>query len=127
MFDVLIRNASVIDGTGAAARQASLGVSGDRISAIGDLGDATAGSEIDATGQVLAPGFIDVHNHSDGWLIRESNFAAKTLQGFTTEVLMADGIGYAPVSPQTARDWLFYLRALNGLQPNNLNIRILRF
>ena len=116
MFDVLIRNATVIDGTGAVARQASLGISGDRIAAVGDFGDATAGSEIDATGQVLAPGFIDVHNHSDGWLIRESNFAAKTLQGFTTEVLMADGIGYAPVSPQTARDWLFYLRALNGLR-----------
>lgn len=116
MFDVLIRNATVIDGTGAAARQASLGISGDRIAAVGDLADATAQSEIDATGLVLTPGFIDVHNHSDGWLIRERNFAAKTLQGFTTEVLMADGIGYAPVSPLTARDWLFYLRALNGLR-----------
>ncbi len=103
MFDVLIRNATVIDGTGAAARQASLGISGDRIAAVGDLADATAQSEIDATGLVLTPGFIDVHNHSDGWLIRERNFAAKTLQGFTTEVLMADGIGYAPVSFADAR------------------------
>jgi len=116
VFDVLIRNATVIDGTGAAAQQADLGISGDRIAAVGSLDGAHAGSEIDATGRVLAPGFIDVHNHSDGWLLRESNFAAKTLQGFTTEVLMADGIGYAPVSPLTARDWLFYLRALNGLR-----------
>ncbi len=116
MFDVLIRNASVVDGTGQPARQAAVGIQGDRIAAIGSLDDASAQIEIDATGQVLAPGFIDVHNHSDGWLVREANFAPKTLQGFTTEVLMADGIGYAPVSQQTARDWLFYLKALNGLR-----------
>ncbi|MHC4877468.1 MAG: N-acyl-D-amino-acid deacylase family protein [Planctomycetota bacterium] len=116
MFDVLIRNASVIDGTGQPARQADVGIQGDRIAAVGALDAVAAAIEIDATGQVLAPGFIDVHNHSDGWLVRESNFAAKTLQGFTTEVLMADGIGYAPVSQQTARDWLFYLKALNGLR-----------
>jgi N-acyl-D-amino-acid deacylase len=116
VFDVLIRNASVIDGTGQPARQADVGIQGDRIAAVGALDAVAAAIEIDATGQVLAPGFIDVHNHSDGWLVRESNFAAKTLQGFTTEVLMADGIGYAPVSQQTARDWLFYLKALNGLR-----------
>lgn len=116
MFNVLIRNASVIDGTGQPARQADVGIQGDRIAAVGALDAVAAAIEIDATGQVLAPGFIDVHNHSDGWLVRESNFAAKTLQGFTTEVLMADGIGYAPVSQQTARDWLFYLKALNGLR-----------
>lgn len=116
MFDYLIRNASVIDGTGSESQQTDVAVTGDRIAAIGDLNDAPARRVMDASGLVLAPGFIDVHNHSDGWLLREANFQPKTLQGFTTEVLMADGIGYAPVSPQTARDWLFYLRALDGLR-----------
>jgi len=65
---------------------------------------------------VVAPGFIDLHTHSDGWLLRESNFFPKTAQGFTTEVLMADGISYAPVQPHNAAEWIFYLRSLNGLR-----------
>lgn len=116
MFELLIRNGSVLDGTGRAAIRADLAIRGDRIAAIGAPGTDECRSGIDASGLVVAPGFIDVHNHSDGWVIRERNFAPKTLQGFTSEVLMADGIGYAPVSPQTAREWLFYLRALNGLR-----------
>jgi N-acyl-D-amino-acid deacylase len=64
-FDLLIRNARVIDGTGAAARNADVGVAQGRITAIGSLATATAGQTIDARGQVLAPGFIDVHTHAD--------------------------------------------------------------
>ena len=116
MFDLIIRGGTLIDGTGAPRRAADIAVSGDRIAAVGSLADSTAAKTIDATGLIVAPGFIDVHNHSDGWLLRERNFAPKTTQGFTTEVLQADGIGYAPVSQQTAREWLFYLRSLDGLR-----------
>lgn len=116
MPDLIIRGGTVIDGTRAPGVVADIAVNGDRIAAIGQLGEAQAAIEIDATGRVVAPGLIDVHNHSDGWLVRESNFAAKTTQGFTTEVLMADGIGYAPVNEHTAREWLFYLRSLDGLR-----------
>ena len=115
MFDVLIRQATVIDGTRAPRFTADIGISGDRIDSIGDLSAAEARQTIDAAGLVAAPGFIDVHTHADGWLLKSPHLLPKTLQGFTTEVLMADGISYAPVTPQTWRDWIFYLRALNGM------------
>ncbi|MDA1163103.1 MAG: amidohydrolase family protein [Planctomycetota bacterium] len=117
MFDLMIRGGTVIDGTGSPRAMADVGITGDRIAAVGVLPpDAEAVRTVDATGLIVTPGFIDVHNHSDGWLIRERNFAPKTTQGFTTEVLQADGIGYGPVNQQTAREWLFYLRSLDGLR-----------
>lgn len=115
MFDVLIHHAMVIDGTRTPRFSADIGIRGDRIDSIGDLSAAEARQIIDATGLVAAPGFIDVHTHADGWLLKSPHLLPKTLQGFTTEVLMADGISYAPVTPQTWREWIFYLRALNGM------------
>ncbi|TXT30035.1 MAG: N-acyl-D-amino-acid deacylase [Planctomycetota bacterium] len=115
MFDVLIRQATIIDGTRAPRFTADIGIKGDRIDSIGDLSAAEARQTIDAAGLVAAPGFIDVHTHADGWLLKSPHLLPKTLQGFTTEVLMADGISYAPVTPQTWRDWIFYLRALDGM------------
>ncbi len=115
MFDVLIRHATVIDGTRAPRYSADIGITGDRIDSIGDLSAAEAQQTIDASGLVAAPGFIDVHTHTDGWLLKSPHLLPKTLQGFTTEVLMSDGISYAPVTPQTWREWIFYLRALNGM------------
>lgn len=116
MFDLIIRGGEVIDGTRAPRFQADVGIVDERITAVGDLREATGKSTIDATGKIVAPGFIDVHNHSDGWLIKEPIFAAKLNQGFTTELLTSDGIGYAPVDAVTAPQWLFYLRCLNGLR-----------
>ena len=80
------------------------------------LADAPARQRINAEGCIVAPGFIDVHNHSDGWFLQSSCLAAKVTQGFTSEVLMADGISYAPVSRETVSQWMFYLRGLNGLR-----------
>lgn len=116
MFDLIIRNGTVVDGTGQDRFAADVAVDGNRITEVGNLRTAEAKTDMDAAGRVVAPGFIDVHNHSDGWLLRERNFAPKTLQGFTTEIIMADGIGYAPVNQQTAREWLFYLRTLDALR-----------
>ncbi len=70
---------------------------------------------IDVRGLVVAPGFIDVHNHSDGWLLTTPHLPSKTTQGYTGEVLMSDGISYAPVSTETAAEWIHYLRSLDGL------------
>jgi N-acyl-D-amino-acid deacylase len=64
-FDLLIRNARIIDGTGAAARSGDVGISNGRIAAVGALAGATAKTTIDAAGEVVAPGFIDVHTHAD--------------------------------------------------------------
>ncbi|MAG94291.1 MAG: N-acyl-D-amino-acid deacylase [Planctomycetaceae bacterium] len=116
MFDVVITDGTIIDGTGSPRYRADVGVRADRVVEIGDLKDAESKLAVDASGKIVAPGFIDVHNHSDGWMLKSPHMTSKTLQGFTTEVLMLDGLGYAPVDEQTARQWLFYLRALDGLR-----------
>ena len=64
-FDVLIRGGAVIDGTRALSRPADVGIEGDRITAVGDLAGARAATTIEASGKVVAPGFIDIHTHSD--------------------------------------------------------------
>jgi N-acyl-D-amino-acid deacylase len=116
MFDLLIRNGTVIDGVKTPRYEADVGIQGDRIVRIGHLANEAARQTIDATGKIVAPGFVDVHNHSDAWLLKQPHLFSKTGQGFTTEVLMADGISYAPVNEQTAPEWIYYLRALNGLR-----------
>ena len=116
MYDIIIRNGTLIDGTRADRKKADVALEGDRIAAIGDLSTAEAAHTIDAIDKILTPGFVDVHNHSDGWLLKTPNFVPKTIQGFTTEVIMADGISYAPVDPSTRAHWIYYMRALNGLQ-----------
>ncbi len=116
MYDIAIRNGDIVDGSRSPRRLADIGIRGDRIVAVSDLSDVDAARVIDAAGRVVAPGFVDVHNHSDGWLLKTPHLVSKTSQGFTTEVIMADGISYAPVSPQTAHEWLYYMRGLNALR-----------
>jgi N-acyl-D-amino-acid deacylase len=115
LFDLLFTGGTVIDGTGAKGFAADVAVTGDRIAAVGRLPQAEAKQTVDCRSKVVAPGFIDVHNHSDGWMLVYPHQTWKTSQGFTTEVLMADGISYAPVSEHNWRQWLYYLRGLNGL------------
>ena len=116
MHDLILHGGTIIDGTGSDRFAADIGITGDRITEIGDLADAQATRRFDASDRIVAPGFIDVHNHSDGWLLKRPHFLPKTSQGFTTEVLMLDGISYAPVRPDNAQQWLFYLRGLNALR-----------
>ncbi|MEM7030178.1 MAG: D-aminoacylase [Chloroflexota bacterium] len=116
MFDLIIKNGTLIDGTRQPRFRADLGIQGDQIKAIGDLGDANAAQIIDVTQKIVTPGFVDVHTHSDTWLLKTPHLISKTTQGFTTEVIMADGISYAPVNQHTIHDWIYYLRALNGLR-----------
>jgi len=85
-FDLLIRGGRVVDGTGAAARVADVGVTGDRIADVGDLEAASSSRVVDAAGLVVAPGFIDAHSHSDTYLLLEPDAPSKLAQGVTTEV-----------------------------------------
>tara|TARA_B100000029_G_scaffold417272_1_gene421841 strand:+ start:206 stop:1771 length:1566 start_codon:yes stop_codon:yes gene_type:complete len=116
MTDLILNGGTIVDGTGQDRFDADVAITDGRITAIGALGDAEATRRVDVSGRIVAPGFIDVHNHSDGWLLKRPHFLPKTSQGFTTEVLMLDGISYAPVNPHTAREWLFYLRGINALR-----------
>ncbi len=116
-FDVLIQGGTVIDGTRSPRYRADVGIIKDKIIALGNLEHASGSRTIDAQNKIVAPGFVDVHNHSDSWLLNTPNFISKTSQGFTTEVIMADGISYAPVDRCTAEDWVYYLQSLDGLFP----------
>lgn len=115
-FDVVIQGGEVIDGSGGPRKRADVGINGGEIIAMGNLASATAKTVIPAAGKIVAPGFIDVHNHADGWLLRRLHLPAKTLQGYTTEVIMSDGISYAPVDEHNWRQWFYYLRSLNALR-----------
>ena len=92
---LVIRNATVIDGSGAPRYLADIGIDGTRIAAIGR--DLEAGmEEIDATGLVAAPGFIDAHTHDDRLLLSAPDMAPKVSQGVTTVVAGNCGISLAP-------------------------------
>ena len=95
-YDVLIRGATLYDGTGAGGRGEDLALRGDRIAAIGGLGAARSPVEIDATGLALAPGFIDVHTHDDFALVVRPEMDFKILGGVTTVVVGNCGFGAAP-------------------------------
>jgi N-acyl-D-amino-acid deacylase len=95
-FDLLIQNGNVLDGTGTEAIRADVGIIGERIEAIGDLSKAEAKQTIDATGQFVCPGFIDVHSHSDAYLLIEPRASSKVFQGITTEVCGNCGASVAP-------------------------------
>jgi N-acyl-D-amino-acid deacylase len=96
--DLIIRDATIFDGTGAPRFTADVGVSGARITAIGDLGAASADREVVATGKALAPGFIDAHTHDDrAVLCGPECMLCKMSQGVTTVVVGNCGISLSPV------------------------------
>lgn len=85
-LDLLIKNGTIIDGTGELRYDADLGISGGKIKVIGNLEDAQAGRVIDASGLIITPGFIDMHSHSDMSLFDDPGGESKAFQGVTTEV-----------------------------------------
>ncbi len=97
--DVLIENGTIVDGSGAPGRPASLAIEGDRLRLIGasDL-PAHAGRRIDARGKVVAPGFIDLHSHSGLMMLADPRHEPKVRQGVTSEVIGVDGLSYAPLA-----------------------------
>jgi N-acyl-D-amino-acid deacylase len=96
-FDLLIRNGRIVDGTGAPWFRGDVGITGDRIAAIGALADASAAATIDASNLVVAPGFIDLLGQSEFNVLVDGRAASKLLQGVTTEVT-GEGSSIAPVN-----------------------------
>ena len=97
-FDLVIRNGTVIDGTGAAPIDADVGIAGKRIGAVGKIAGSGA-EEIDARGKLVTPGFVDIHTHYDAQAIWDSHLAPSSWHGVTTAVFGNCGVGFAPCRP----------------------------
>ena len=97
-YDVLITGGMVIDGTGAAAITADVGIIGDQVVEMGSLRDNGSKRLIDATGMIVCPGFIDIHSHTDLSLLVNPKAESKIRQGVTTEVAGQDGESLAPLT-----------------------------
>jgi N-acyl-D-amino-acid deacylase len=98
MFDLLIRSAFVIDGTGRDGFRSDIGISHGRIAAIGTIDPGQAAETLDASGLVVTPGFIDSHSHSDTTVYRDPSNWNKLEQGITTDVGGMCGLTLAPIS-----------------------------
>jgi len=97
-FDLVIRNGTVIDGSGAAPIEADIAITGNRIAAIGTIAGSGA-EEIDAKGKLVTPGFVDIHTHYDAQAVWDSHLTPSSLHGVTTAVIGNCGVGFAPCKP----------------------------
>lgn len=97
MISTVLQNASIIDGMGQTPYTTDVGIVGDRIALVGDLSDRDAISRIDCTGKTIAPGFIDVHSHSDELWLALPGCDGKIAQGVTTEIGGNCGMSVAPL------------------------------
>ncbi|SAL62350.1 N-acyl-D-amino-acid deacylase [Caballeronia udeis] len=103
LFDLIIRGGTVIDGTRRPRFDADVGIRNGRIAEIGDLRARSAAKIIDATGKIVAPGFIDSHTHDDSAVLFDPQMICKISQGVTTVVTGNCGISLAPLSPDAPR------------------------
>ena len=114
----ILRNGLVVDGTGQEAFHADIAIKDGKIFRVGDLKDSLAQDEIDISGMVVAPGFIDIHTHSDLSLISNPLAQSKIRQGVTTEVVGNCGFGVAPLPPGVDIDMLRAAVAYIDLDPS---------
>lgn len=120
MFDLLIKNGKVIDGTGRPSYPADLAISGDKIVDIATSIEAEAAETIDAAGRVVSPGFIDMHSHSDFSLLVHPKAESKIRQGVTTEVVGNCGGSPAPVPDERLDAFRQYASGLGSFYNNVL-------
>ena len=103
MYDIVLRNGRIVDGSGNPWFKADVGIKGGKIACVGDLSDAEAQETIDVNGLVVAPGFIDSHSHTD-WTILKNNDAWSSIQqGVTTELVGNCGMSQFPVTDKNRK------------------------
>ena len=107
MYDLVIRGGTIVDGSGGAEFIADVAIVGDKIAAIGPA-LAEGKEEIDASGKIVAPGFVDIHTHYDGQATWDPEMAPSSWHGVTTVVMGNCGVGFAPAKPNK-HDWLIGL------------------
>jgi N-acyl-D-amino-acid deacylase len=126
-MDLLLRHASVVDGTGAPARPADVAVAGDRIAAVRPPGELspTEGTEVvDLDGLVLAPGFIDVHTHYDAQILWDGDLTPSSWHGVTSVVMGNCGFGVAPTRPEHRDTVVRTLENVEGMSADALEAGI---
>ena len=114
MFDRIIKNGLLIDGSGAEGRYADLGIRDGRITALGSLSPEAAGAVIDASGKVVTPGFLDIHRHGDLAVFRPGFGELELRQGLTAIVNGNCGLSAVPFGPAHREEILRYLQPVIG-------------
>jgi len=130
-YDVLVRGGHIVDGTGNPWFAADVGIRNGRIVAVGRLGNATASRVVDATGRVVAPGFIDLHTHSDISLLADGTAQSKVRQGVTLDVLgestsvaPRDGLKDGP-SEGVAQDWTTFTGYFQRVERQGISMNVI--
>jgi dihydroorotase/N-acyl-D-amino-acid deacylase len=125
-FDLIIRGGHIVDGTGNPWFAADVGIRGDRIAAVGALIGAKAVREIDAHGLVVAPGFIDMHTHSDQPLLDDGNAESKVREGVTLDVI-GESTSVAPRDglPEAKNSWTDFTGYWNALKVKGISINVI--
>ena len=111
-FDIIIRNGTLVDGTGGEPYIADIAISGNRIAAIGDVREQGA-REIDAARRIVTPGFVDVHTHYDGQATWTSRLTPSSTHGVTTAIMGNCGVGFAPCRPEDRQQ---LIRLMDGIE-----------
>ena len=125
-FDLIVRGGHVVDGTGNPWFGRDVGIRGDRIAAVGQLAGAKAGREIDAKGLVVAPGFIDMHTHSDQPLLDDGNAESKVREGVTIDVI-GESTTVAPRDglPEAKGSWINFTGYWNALKVKGISMNVI--
>ena len=125
-YDLIIRNGRVVDGTGNPWFAADVAVRGDRIAAVGRLAGAKATREVDASGLIVAPGFIDLHTHSDLTLLDDGNAESKVRQGVTLDVI-GESTSVAPRDglPEAKGTWTDFTGYWEALKRRGISINVI--
>src|SRR3954451_8004996 len=114
-FDLVLSNGTLVDGLGSPRRRADVGVSGGRVAAIGDLAGADTAPRRDVAGRIVAPGFVDIHAHSDFTILSDPRARSAVRQGITTQVNGNCGMSPVPAPPERAAE---VRNAVNTVDPD---------
>lgn len=112
MHDLVIRNGKVVDGTGAPARTADVAIDGQTITVVGEVTES-GHEEIDARGQLVTPGFVDIHTHYDGQVVWDPALSPSSWHGVTSVLFGNCGVGFAPVRPDRQE---FLISVMEGVE-----------